>query len=65
MCGEIKGEPVKILVDTGSQKILSIPIKLKDSGWQSRQELRRSPQTLIKASQPIERLSVDYKGPLP
>ena len=27
--------------------------------------IRRAPQTLIKASQPFERLSVDFKGPLP
>ena len=27
--------------------------------------IRRAPQTLIKASQPFERLSIDFKGPLP
>lgn len=27
--------------------------------------IRKAPQTLIKASQPFERLSVDFKGPLP
>ena len=27
--------------------------------------IRRAPQTLIKASQPFDRLSVDFKGPLP
>ena len=27
--------------------------------------IRRAPQTLIKASQPFERLSLDFKGPLP